>query len=190
MVLLWELELFIVVLLSTTATVCCLLRGLVVLLQGDFTFALSAGLLSTCCCRCCSRYGVDVFAHSARARRYSAATGPTRAACRSYCRGTPASGQSVSPAAQSALRRLLVTFLSSSVVGGGGGDLFHAVLVWRCKLLLWSFLVLMWLHAQCCSAAVRLRLIWIMRLSSRVAACSSFWRCRRFFVLSECLSIF
>jgi hypothetical protein len=23
----------------------------------------------------------------------------------------------------------------------GGGDLFHAVLVWRCKLLLWSFLV-------------------------------------------------
>ncbi len=181
MVLLWELELFIVVLLSTTATVCCLLI--------DFTFALSAGLLSTCCCRCCSRYGVDVFAHSARARRYSAATGPTRAACRSYCRGTRASGQSVSPCA---LRcdGCVVTLLSSSVVGGGGGDFFHAVLVWRCKLSLWSFLVLMWLRAQCCSAAVRLRLIWIRLLSSRVVACSSFWRCRRVFVLSECLSIF
>ncbi len=49
--------------------------------------------------------------------------------------------------------------MSSSVVGGGDGDLFHAVLVWRCKLLLWSFLVLS------CSA-VRLRLIWSKLLSS------------------------
>jgi hypothetical protein len=43
------------------------------------------------------------------------------------------------------LRRLLVTLLSPSVVGGGGGDLFSHV--WRCKFLLWSFLVLMWLRA-------------------------------------------
>ena len=128
-------------LLEYHATVCCLLRGLVVLLQGDFTFALSAGLLSTCCCRCCSRYGVDVFAHSARARRdgYSRCHGPYARSRQKLLQGQTGLrtiGES-RRAARAALRQLLlVTLLSSSVVVGGGGDPFTAVLVWRCKLLL------------------------------------------------------